>query len=1209
MSRPRLRFANPLEAVRARLPALPSMRLLAVLAVLVLALAVDLSGVTPVQGQTPTTFVKNTGQTLSTSVSLNPTLPQRAQSFRTGPDSAGYVLTSIGIGFGSIANTASAGSELTVTLNEGSTSTPGDAICTLTDPASFSANALNTFAAPTGEDACPVLTKDTTYFVVVARANSNAHEIKLATTGSESEDTLNPATGWTIGNNRALFDTNFPRWLVEGGSFHMIEVKGLRSKPATGQPRVLTSAEGLGVLFAETSGIADPDGLPTRSGPVLEVDWSYQWIRVSGNVETNIGGDSQNYLLSDADVGKRIKVRVSFKDKLGFAESRTSDTFGPVRALAVRDPSRPVSTLVSNTGRASSDAATITGQYAMGFRLGAHGQGYEISSVSLDLAAVPSSLNVSLWIGGVPGLVHADRRDYKLFDFENPDSFKVGLNRFTAPAWAFAYQNVNYFIVLSDFGASLSINETTSDDEDPGGETGAILFDSASSRGTEREDVLRLAVEGSRRDRGILAATYAQPHKAPPHGTANAPDQETISVCDEFAWRMVVGKADRYLIRGFSFYQVGENEFISGLLNRYDLKDDETTLFSLHNSRDVPGITLWSAPRGATVAGSDTYDFEFIFGEGDRERIGAVLTRTFAPEVAGNDSPTATGVTLSTKPGEDAFLPGGGAPYMAVIGEPLHAMVSNLGQANDGYTGFGTFARDVRAQGFTTGSGTFGFLLRGIGVNVDGTAVNNVAQVPDGPSSVSVAVHADADGEPGRKLFDLVSPGEYAAGEVSFFEAPPRTLLAPNTSYVLVWRHLGGTSHRLAVTSSTSEDADELSGFSIADVFYSGSGPANVAPDPDGKVMEIAIYGEALETPPILTVPGDHHEVTRDWIHIPDGTNAGYQFRVVFVTHRGTDANSVSFQDYDAFVQWEAAQSYNDGIIRRVAPEFKAVVCTESTDAREHTGMTVGFGVPIHWLDGGWEDRPTLIAHSYGDFYDGDWVNSDYGAYVIGNSAYFYPSHFESVSGSHMIWTGCDAAGAAHPLFPMGSGEGSLVVAVGTPRDPDDNNGPLGAVDVTEGTVTQNYNELRQLYAISPIFTVVGDGSPYTFWKATITVGTRTNTRGVVVEEFAGYDNAPRFGRITGPTEFTYADTAYHVGSVRTYKETTSNTVTADSVVLELPTRLPVAFELNLALELNGTRLLLSEAEYTNAGYEWDNPGLTWDDEDSVEVKLIDLRG
>ena len=33
--------------------------------------------------------------------------------------------------------------------------------------------------------------------------------------------------------------------------------------------------------------------------------------------------------------------------------------------------------------------------------------------------------------------------------------------------------------------------------------------------------------------------------------------------------------------------------------------------------------------------------------------------------------------------------------------------------------------------------------------------------------------------------------------------------------------------------------------------------------------------------------------------------------------------------------------------------------------------MTEAEGVPIHWVDGGWEDRPTLIANTYDHFYRG----------------------------------------------------------------------------------------------------------------------------------------------------------------------------------------------------------------------------------------------
>ena len=192
-----------------------------------------------------------------------------------------------------------------------------------------------------------------------------------------------------------------------------------------------------------------------------------------------MGADSARYQPVDADTGHRVKVRVSFTDQGGYPEAVTSRPFGPIAEAA---PSPAPTTLVSNTGRSSSATANITQQYAQGFRLGAHGQGYEISSVSLELAAAPSDLTVSLWIGVPPG--HDDRlvAAYRVFDFENPASFRIGENRFTAPAGAFAYQNMNYFIVLSGFGSSLSIEETTANAEDPGGETGAVIFNDARVR-------------------------------------------------------------------------------------------------------------------------------------------------------------------------------------------------------------------------------------------------------------------------------------------------------------------------------------------------------------------------------------------------------------------------------------------------------------------------------------------------------------------------------------------------------------------------------------------------------------------------------------------------------------------------------------------------------------------------------------------------------
>ena len=395
------------------------------------------------------------------------------------------------------------------------------------------------------------------------------------------------------------------------------------NQDATGRPVILASAEGAGILFADTEDIADGNGLPISGTSFTTFTWTYQWIRVDGNSETNVGAGSASYQPVEADVGNLIKVRVSFRDGNNYSEARTSLPFGPIAELA--GPSAPPSTLVSNTGQSASANADITQRYAVGFRLGDHGQGYEISSVSIELAAVPSSLTVSLWSGGVEGGLQANTAS-KLFEFANPSSFAVGLNEFTAPAGAFAYQSVNYFIVLSGFGTTLSIKETTSDDEDTGGETGAVIYNSAAVRALSdtgpwgasgsRASVLRLAVEGSQRARGgIVASNYAQPI-IDDKGTDDTsddtgPPQEIISLGDDIGFGFELGAADRYLIRGVSWNMDDSTPTGSGFTNPWDLRSGSlpgagAVQFSLTNTRKAPGLPVWTAPQGATVAGGCT---------------------------------------------------------------------------------------------------------------------------------------------------------------------------------------------------------------------------------------------------------------------------------------------------------------------------------------------------------------------------------------------------------------------------------------------------------------------------------------------------------------------------------------------------------------------------------------------------------------------------
>ena len=139
----------------------------------------------PIEAQQPSTYLfKNTGQPINSLIpsQLDTEYQTLGQAFTTGSDATEYRLDSIGIRFGTIHADASPATELTVTLNHvkgrGLSPDPShEVICTLTNPATFTSNAVNTFDAPTSGDLCPFLKANTRYAVAVARANANTHEI------------------------------------------------------------------------------------------------------------------------------------------------------------------------------------------------------------------------------------------------------------------------------------------------------------------------------------------------------------------------------------------------------------------------------------------------------------------------------------------------------------------------------------------------------------------------------------------------------------------------------------------------------------------------------------------------------------------------------------------------------------------------------------------------------------------------------------------------------------------------------------------------------------------------------------------------------------------------------------------------------------------------------------------------------------------------
>ena len=114
------------------------------------------------------------------------------------------------------------------------------------------------------------------------------------------------------------------------------------NSPATGAPTISGTAQVGGTLTADTSGVADADGLSNAA-------FSYQWQAGGADIS---GATGSTYTLADADEGAAISVTVSFTDDAGNAESVASAATAAVAA----DPHAPQEA----QGAAGGDAAEPT---------------------------------------------------------------------------------------------------------------------------------------------------------------------------------------------------------------------------------------------------------------------------------------------------------------------------------------------------------------------------------------------------------------------------------------------------------------------------------------------------------------------------------------------------------------------------------------------------------------------------------------------------------------------------------------------------------------------------------------------------------------------------------------------------------------------------------------------------------------------------------
>ena len=255
--------------------------------------------------------------------------------------------------------------------------------------------------------------------------------------------------------------------------------------PATGVPTISGTPQVGETLAADTSGIADEDGLDS-------VSYHYQWMRTDTDIAD---ATDSTYTLTDNDQGKTVKLKVSFIDDNGNSETLTS--------AATAEVSKRPQFLVSNLGVGIEGAGGIQrtlsaarSGFAQAFTTGAKTDGYAVGAVDIQVSHFFDASNTAdqlrVTINGVasedePGDAHCT--------LTNPSSFTaLSVITFEAPTGAGSCPQLaaetTYFVVIewtSPTGTdsfavipqTYPTKESAAIAEDPGGAEGWSIADQA----------------------------------------------------------------------------------------------------------------------------------------------------------------------------------------------------------------------------------------------------------------------------------------------------------------------------------------------------------------------------------------------------------------------------------------------------------------------------------------------------------------------------------------------------------------------------------------------------------------------------------------------------------------------------------------------------------------------------------------------------------
>ena len=620
-----------------------------------------ISRVYPTSGtvQANNALVSNVGQTTTNAFPLQ--LSDLAQSFMTGANATGYTLASIELKLDSSDSTATPA----VKLYSGSANGTAEATTFTGPPMLDAASSKNYAFTPTST---VTLLGSTTYWVV-AEATT---DVKWNVTGV-SEDTITPATGWSIANNYEFRNANTT------GSFTTdpaAEVLQIRVNGTLGGI-VLSSDATLSALALEDAAddatiTISPVFVSGTTSYTASVDNDVDEITVEPTVnESNATVeylDSTDTAIADANSGKTgqqvsldvgantIKVKVT-------AQDATTDTYTVVvtRALAMQT----VVTFISNSAQLDANSSSIFIR-ATAFTTGGNSAGYELSSVDIYVPYFVSSSTiprVEIYedSGSDPGTLHAT--------LINPSSYQPSAITFNAPRNTTLRAGTTYWLVTSNSAAANGQNFLVS--------TGSATADTGSAAGWSI---------GNARSKTIITDTL---------------------------WTLTTDRII-FAVKGTATGGTATNTAAAGAPTITGTARVGQTLTAVTTGiMDADGLT------------SPTYTYQWIRVNGTEADIAGANSSTYTLDDADLDKTIRVKVSFDDDEGNSETLISRVYPTSGTV-QPSNALVSNLGQSR---TNTFRLALSDLAQAFTTGANPAGYTLSSIDLKLDSSDSTNTPTV------------------------------------------------------------------------------------------------------------------------------------------------------------------------------------------------------------------------------------------------------------------------------------------------------------------------------------------------------------------------------------------------------------------------------------------------------------------------------------------------